>query len=81
MVAESTVTSKGQITLPIAVREALGVRAGDRLVWSTRPDGVLEVRKIQARSLTETVGLLGTPKRTRTIEELDDALRARFGKE
>ena len=29
--AESTVTSKGQITIPVQVRTALGIDAGDRV--------------------------------------------------
>lgn len=34
----ATVTSKGQITLPKAVREALGLRAGDRVYFRVHED-------------------------------------------
>jgi AbrB family looped-hinge helix DNA binding protein len=44
---EATVTSKGQITVPNASRQALGVTAGDRLRFVREADGSirLEARK------------------------------------
>jgi AbrB family looped-hinge helix DNA binding protein len=44
---EATVTSKGQITVPSALRQALGVTPGDRLRFVRGPDGSvrLEARK------------------------------------
>jgi AbrB family looped-hinge helix DNA binding protein len=44
---EATVTSKGQITVPSALRQALGITTGDRLRFVRGPDGSvrLEARK------------------------------------
>jgi AbrB family looped-hinge helix DNA binding protein len=44
---EATVTSKGQVTVPSALRQALGVTPGDRLRFVRAPDGSvrLEARK------------------------------------
>lgn len=42
----SKVTSKGQITLPKAVRKSLGVEPGDRLVYELKGKTVL-VRKAE----------------------------------
>ena len=39
----STMTSKGQVTVPLAVRQQLGIGPGDRLSFRVREDGVLEV--------------------------------------
>ncbi len=39
----STITSKGQVTVPLAIRQRLGLSPGDRLSFSVRDDGVLEV--------------------------------------
>jgi antitoxin PrlF len=36
---EATVTSKGQITLPKAVRDRLGIRAGSRIRFTLLPGG------------------------------------------
>ncbi len=41
--AITTVTSKGQITLPKGVRKALGLRPGDRLLITVHGDYVLIV--------------------------------------
>lgn len=38
----STVTRKGQTTIPIELREHLGIKEGDRLVW-TLSDGMISV--------------------------------------
>lgn len=38
----STLTTKGQVTVPAPIREALGLKAGDRL-WFRLRDGVIEV--------------------------------------
>ena len=37
--AESTVTSKGQITIPKAVRERLQLEPGDKVYFNVREDG------------------------------------------
>jgi antitoxin PrlF len=42
----SLLTSKGQITLPKAVREALRLHAGDRVDFVLAPDGHIELRRV-----------------------------------
>ena len=37
----SRVSSKGQITIPAELREALGLRAGTLVVFESRPEGAL----------------------------------------
>lgn len=37
----STLTSKGQTTLPARVREALHIKAGDRLLYEIKGDSVV----------------------------------------
>jgi AbrB family looped-hinge helix DNA binding protein len=36
-------TSNGQVTVPLTVRQQLGISPGDRLSFRVREDGVLEV--------------------------------------
>ena len=55
---ESTVTSKGQTTLPRPVRERLGLQPGDRIRYIFS-DG--EVRLLKARSVMELEDLLARP--------------------
>lgn len=56
--AEATLTSKGQITLPAALRRALGLRPGDRLVFAQAADGrvYIEARTETLASLRGIVG-------------------------
>lgn len=41
---EATVTSKGQITIPKAVRERMGLQQGEKLLFRFGTDGVRVVR-------------------------------------
>jgi AbrB family looped-hinge helix DNA binding protein len=43
--AESTLSTKNQIVLPKAAREALGVKAGDKLLFVVRGDRVIVLQK------------------------------------
>ncbi len=36
---ESTITAKGQTTVPAQIRERIGAAPGIRLVWHVMPDG------------------------------------------
>ena len=56
----TTVTSKGQITLPKKVRDHLRLSAGDRLEFLIQPDGTVQVRPA-AGSARELFGLLHRP--------------------
>ncbi len=38
---KSTISSKGQITVPVEVRAALGLRPGTRVLFELQPGGVL----------------------------------------
>lgn len=41
MKATLTVTSRGMVTLPARLREALGIKADDHLIAETTPEGLL----------------------------------------
>ncbi|HMD31331.1 MAG TPA: type II toxin-antitoxin system PrlF family antitoxin [Candidatus Acidoferrales bacterium] len=49
---ESAITTKGQATIPKAVREHLGLKPGDRVKFFVHPDGtVVLLPKLPAASL------------------------------
>jgi AbrB family looped-hinge helix DNA binding protein len=45
---EATVTSKGQITIPVEVRRLLMVDAGDKVTFRANAEGVTVERKVDA---------------------------------
>jgi AbrB family looped-hinge helix DNA binding protein len=69
---ESSITAKGRVTIPKAVRERLGLKAGDRIKFFFHPDGsVVLLPKIP------TSALRGIVKRTRqavTVAEMNDVI-------
>jgi len=70
----STVSSKGQVTIPKQVRDALRVDAGDRVLFVVRDDGVVELRP-ETRDLLDLVGCLTPPGGRRvTVEEMNASL-------
>ncbi|MGI8413387.1 MAG: AbrB/MazE/SpoVT family DNA-binding domain-containing protein [Solirubrobacteraceae bacterium] len=69
----STISEKGQVTVPKALRDRLGIRAGDRLEF-IEEHGQLVVRKATVRDPVEAVyGILSLDQST------DDTLRALRG--
>lgn len=46
---ETTVNSSYAVTVPAAVRRAVGVEAGDKIRWSVDEDGSLSVELIKQR--------------------------------
>ena len=55
--SRATLTSKGQLTIPKEVRERLGLRRGDRVVFEFEGDSVL-LKVERSRSLEELKGSL-----------------------
>ena len=70
----ATLTSKGQVTLPKAVRDALQLRTGDRLDFKSSPDGAfrIEVRREDPRSLAGLLRRKG--RRPVSVREMDRAI-------
>lgn len=58
---ESTLTAKGQTTVPAQVRAQVGAAPGTRLVWHVMPDGSIIVRA-KTRSILDLAGSLRAPK-------------------
>lgn len=55
--SEATVTSKGQITIPADIRKALGLNAGERVVFTRLEDGTTIMRS-KTRSILDLKGVL-----------------------
>ena len=57
---ESTVTSKGQVTIPQEIRRALGIRQGSRVAFSTK-NGMAQLRVLHRApdTVVSGFGMLG----------------------
>ena len=60
MQKQATITSKGQITVPLEVRKMLGVRAGDKLLFENDETGV-RVRPVRSQSTFSKYRGIGNP--------------------
>ena len=73
--AAATVTSKGRLTIPAEVRQALALKAGDRVefVELERGDFLMVAAN---RSLTDLKGMFGQPVKVISIEEMNCVVAA-----
>ena len=69
----SILTSKGQTTIPIEIRNYLGVHAGDRLEFFVDKDGRVVVTPL-TEEVTALKGLLLKPKKKVSIEEMNKVI-------
>jgi AbrB family looped-hinge helix DNA binding protein len=73
---DSTLTSKGQITIPKVVREALHLEAGDKVYFDLREDGtvLLVARNEPVESLFGVLQAKARLRRPLTVEEMNPAI-------
>lgn len=70
----STVTAKGQTTIPKAIREKLNLKPGDRIDFVVEADGRVVLRPRNKR-LEDIIGILHRPgQRPVSVEEMDEAI-------
>ena len=70
---ESTVTDKGQTTVPKEIRDALGIKPRQRLQWDLEKDGTVTVRP--EPSALALFGSLKSKKKFPGIKEEKAAVR------
>nr|WP_298412321.1 AbrB/MazE/SpoVT family DNA-binding domain-containing protein [uncultured Halomonas sp.] len=69
----STLTSKGQVTIPAQVRASLGVGAGDRIEFVEVEKGKFAILAVN-RSIQDLKGMIRTPDTPVSIAEMNDAI-------
>lgn len=72
---EATVTSKGQVTLPKALRDHLGIQTGSRIRFSLVPNGGFQASHVlyELEDLWRLTDQAGTTKEVMTFEEMNEA--------
>ena len=63
---QSTISAKGQTTIPADIRARVQAKPGTRLVWSVTPDGTIIVRT-KTKSMPRIAGLVKAPKGKRDV--------------
>ena len=71
----ATFTSKGQITLPVELRNRLRLAAGDRVELFYQADGAVALRPLKG-SVKDLKGIVGKRAKPASIEEMDRAIAA-----
>ena len=77
----TTLTSKGQVTIPKPVRDRLGLKVEDALDFHFAEDGTLVVSPQSDSPLGRLPGLLShlAPERPVSLEAMKEAVRKRAG--
>ena len=70
MTSDTTLTSKGQTTIPKEIRDSLRIKPGDRMTFTLMPDGtvVMRVKNKRVVELADTLRRKG--RRPIPIEQL-----------
>ncbi|MBN2382496.1 type II toxin-antitoxin system PrlF family antitoxin [bacterium] len=75
--ATTTITKKGQITIPKKIRDTLGLQTGDKIEFVVFKDGEARI-KLVTKKIDDVYGLLFKPGRKPvTTDEMDKAVRER----
>ena len=79
-IIEATVTSKGQVTLPKALRKELGIAAGSRIRFTVGANGKAQVEKVMNTldDLWRMAEAREKPKVRMSFEEMDEAKERRI---
>lgn len=70
----STLTSKGQTTIPQEIRMRLKLRPGDRIVYRVARDGQVILTPSKKGDIKRLYGLLAPAKRRATVEEMNASI-------
>ena len=71
----ATVTSKGQVTIPVDVRTRLGLRPGSRLAFVPTDTGGYEIHP-EAGSIKDLKGIVARPPRPVRVDDMNEAIAA-----
>lgn len=74
------VTSKGQVTIPADVREALGIEQGDNLLFEVTPERVAQLRVVKKHRLSDLYGALPATRPFPGKEQIRNEVGQELGK-
>jgi len=71
----ATLTSKGQITIPLSVRQAAGLTAGDRIEFVCDVKGHYAIVPA-SYSIKSLKGIVPKPEKPVSVQDMEDAIVA-----
>lgn len=71
----STVTSKGQVTIPVEVRKYLGINQGHKLSFVIEDDGRIELKAPMYPDVASLAGVAGTLPEPMTRDQMREIAR------
>lgn len=74
--SRATMTSKGQITLPVEVRRALGLDSGDGVTFEPAGDGAFLIRP-DVGDIRKLKGIVAPPAKPVSLADMEAAIRRR----
>jgi antitoxin PrlF len=77
--SESTISSKGQVTIPKAIRMRMHLKVGDRLRFVVEADGSVRLAAA-TRDVSTLRDILPRPKRRATVDDMQAVIRRRASK-
>ena len=69
----STLTSKGQLTLPKPIRDQLRLHAGDKLDFFVREDGHIEIVP-KKTPMTDLKAMIPPPRSGISLDDMENAI-------
>ncbi len=72
----ATITSKGQITVPLPVREKLGLKPGHQLDFKLLPGGRVELSPVGLATLSDLKKVLPKAATRLSLEAMDEVIAA-----
>jgi antitoxin PrlF len=73
----ATITAKGQITIPVEIRQALGLDAGDRISFEEIAPGKYSFEPAQGLPVTAIKGMFGLAKKIVSVEVMNATIARR----
>ena len=74
----ATVTSKGQVTIPKPIRDALGIQTQDKVLFILEDDRVI-LAPLRRRPLTELLGSLPATRSDEGLQGIRQEIRKDLG--
>lgn len=75
---EATVTSKGQVTIPLGIREKLGLKPGVKIMFEETESGFL--MKTRTEALQSLKGCASYQGKVLSIDDMNEAVYLHTGK-